>query len=64
MSLNPKPDLKRKLFKIRTEEDSILDTKQPLASDLVFLQHPLEGNLIFTKQDLDEKFPGQILKRT
>ena len=64
MSLNLNHDLKRKLFKIKSEEDSILSTKQPLASDLVFLQHPLEGNLIFTKHDLDEKFPGQILKRT
>jgi len=64
MSLNLNNDLKRRLFKIGHNDDFHIATPKNPTSDLVFLQHPLEGNLIFTKQDLEEKFPGQILKRS
>jgi len=64
MSLNLNNDLKRRMFKIGHGDDFNITTPKPSTSDLVFLQHPLEGNLIFSKHDLEEKFPGQILKRS
>jgi len=67
MSLNLKEDLKIDLFKIKPSpgEEVRSDIKPPKRreeNDLLILQHPLQGNLVITKEDLNQ-FENQTLQK-
>jgi len=67
MSLNLKEDLKRDFFKMKLSpsEEFRPDLKSPRRKDdgsLVILQHPIQGNMVITKDHLDQ-FKDQIIRR-
>ena len=65
MSLNLDDNLKLNLFKISSKQpETITEFPEiPQKQDLLFLQHPIEGNMIITHQDLMEKYGDQLLKK-
>lgn len=66
MSLNLNDGLKRELFKINdkfSHRDHDMHNHS-VRQDLVFLQHPFDGNLILTQNNLYGKYGDQITKKT
>ena len=63
MSLNLDEDLKKNLFRISGPRPSMSpNPEDKKVGNLVILQHPIDGNLIISKNELEEKYRGKIMK--